>query len=287
MSAGPRDPSVLVDDLRFPEGPRWHDGRLWFSDMHSGVVLALGLDGRVEEIVRVPGEPSGLGWRPDGTLLVVSMQDQKLMAVDAAGPGGLREVADLSALAGFHCNDMVVDARGRAYVGNFGFDLHAGQKPCGANLILVDTDDSVRVAAPDLMFPNGTVITPDGRTLIVGESFAGRLAAFDVHDDGSLSNRRVWAQLEGAIPDGICLDEEGGIWVASPVSAEVLRVREGGEVTNRIPVRTQAFACMLGGDARRTLFICTAGDSDPAKTGVATDGCIEFVDVEIPGAGLP
>lgn len=275
---------VLLEGLCFGEGPRWHEGRLWFSDMHSGVVLAVDEDGKSEEIVRVEAEPSGLGWRPDGTLLIVSMQDRKLVALEADGT--LRTVADLSPHATWHCNDMVVDAAGRAYVGNFGWDLHGGGKPVAANMILVDTDDSVRVAAPDLMFPNGTVITPDGGTLVVGESFGGRLTAFDVAADGSLSNRRVWAQLEGAVPDGICLDEEGGIWVASPVSHECLRVLEGGEVTHRVKIERQAYACMLGGADGRTLFICTAGDSDPAKT-VVRDGCIETVRVDVGRAGQP
>ncbi len=275
---------VLIDGLRFPEGPRWHEDRFWFSDMHSGVVLAVSMDGRAETIVEVEAEPSGLGWLPDGRLLVVSMQDRRLLRLD---PEGLAEVADLSPHASFHCNDMVVDAHGRAYVGNFGFDLHAGDSPTTANLILVHPDGRSEVAAKDLGFPNGTVITPDGKTLIVGESFGGCLTAFDVAEDGSLHGRRVWAQLEGSVPDGICLDEEGAIWVASPMGkGGVLRVREGGEVTDRIAVEHEAYACMLGGPDRRTLFICTAPDSHPDKTG-DRGGRIEMASVEVPGAGLP
>ena len=214
----------------------------------------------------------------------MSMQDRRLLRLDA---DGLTQVADLSDLASYHCNDMVVDAEGRAYVGNFGFDLHAGESPTSTNLILVHPDGRSEVAAPDLRFPNGAVITPDGRTLIVGESFGGCLTAFDVADDGTLSGRREWAKLEGAVPDGICLDAEGAIWVASPIGkGGVLRVREGGEVTQRIAVENEAFACMLGGPERRTLFICTAPDSNPEKTG-DRGGRIETVDVEIPGAGLP
>jgi sugar lactone lactonase YvrE len=278
------EPRVLLDGLRFPEGPRWHDGRFWFSDMHAGRVIAVEMDGRAETIVEVEGEPSGLGWLPDGRLLVVSMQDRRLLRLD---PDGLSEVADLSPHASFHCNDMVVDGLGRAYVGNFGFDLHAEEVPTGANLILVHPDGRTEVAAKDLRFPNGTVITPDGKTLIVGESFGGCLTAFDVAEDGSLHGRRLWAQLEGAVPDGICLDEEGAIWVASPVgTGGVLRVREGGEVTDRIAIEHEAFACMLGGLDRRTLFICTAPDSDPRKTGDHR-GRIEIVQVNVPGAGLP
>jgi sugar lactone lactonase YvrE len=275
---------VLLDGLRFGEAPRWHGDRLWFSDMHSGWVMTVDLEGRTERIAHVPCQPSGIGWRPDGSLLVVSMTDRRLLRL---ADGELSEVADLSALADFHCNDMVVDARGRAYVGNFGFDLHGQQQPRATRLVLVDEHGDARSVAEDLLFPNGTVITPDGRTLVVGESFGARLTAFDVAPDGSLAGRRLWAQLDKAVPDGICLDAEGAIWVASPVSSEVIRVREGGEVVERIGVDHQAFACMLGGPDRRTLFVCTARDSDPALTGARRSGRIEIVRVEVPGAGLP
>jgi sugar lactone lactonase YvrE len=181
---------------------------------------------------------------------------------------------------------MVVDARGRAYVGNFGFDLNGGAPHAPTNLALVHADGRVEVAASDLLFPNGAVITPDGRTLIVGETMAARLTAFDIAEGGRLSNRRVWAQLERAIPDGICLDAEGAIWVASPISHGVLRVREGGEVLQRISVENQAYACMLGGADRRTLYICTAETHDPAKTS-GNRGRIEVAQVDVPGAGLP
>jgi sugar lactone lactonase YvrE len=278
------EPRTLVDGLRFPEGPRWHDDRFWFSDMHAGRVMAVDMDGRSESIVDVEGEPSGLGWLPDGRLLVVSMQDRRLLRLD---PDGLSEVADLSSLASFHCNDMVVDREGRAYVGNFGFDLHAGDSPTATNLILVHPDGRTEIAAKDMRFPNGAVITPDGRTLIVGETFGGCLTAFEIADDGTLHDRRLWAQLDGAVPDGICLDEEGAIWVASPVAqGGVLRIREGGEVTDRVAVENEAFACMLGGPDGRTLFICTAPDSDPDKTG-GRGGRIEIVEVDVPRAGLP
>jgi sugar lactone lactonase YvrE len=276
-------PTTLVAGLRFPEGPRWHDGRFWFSDMHAQQVLAVDAAGDTEVVATVAGDPSGLGWLPDGRLLVVSMRDRKLMRLD---PDGLVEAADLSGLATFHCNDMIVDAHGRAYVGNFGFDLHARANAVAANLVLVHPDGRTEVAADELMFPNGTVITPDGRTLIVGESFAARLTAFDIAEDGSLSGRREWARLEKAVPDGICLDAEGAIWVASPVSGAVIRVREGGEVLDRVEVEHEAFACMLGGPARTTLYICTAASSDPAETDART-GRIETVEVDVPGAGLP
>ena len=277
-------PDVLLDNLYFPEGPRWHDGRLVFSDMHGHRVVALGLDGNAETVVEVPAAPSGLGWLPDGRLLVVSMEDRRLLRLD---PGGLAEVADLSGIAPFHCNDMVVDAQGRAYVGNFGFDLHGGATPRPTVIALVLPSGETRIAADEMLFPNGSVITPDGRTLIVGESFAARLTAFDIEADGALRNRRVWATLDSAVPDGICLDAEGAIWVASPISAEVLRVREGGAVTDRIGVEKQAFACMLGGPRRRHLFICTATSGDPAVARETRDGRIEVVEVDVPGAGLP
>jgi sugar lactone lactonase YvrE len=277
-------PDVLLDGLYFPEGPRWHDDRLWFSDMHGHRVMTVGLDGSESTVVEVPGAPSGLGWLPDGRLLVVSMEDRRLLRLD---DGGLTEVADLNPWATFHCNDMVVDAQGRAYVGNFGFDLNAGATPAPAVLVLVLPNGEVRVAAQGLEFPNGTVITPDGRTMIIGESFGARLTAFDVLSDGSLRNRRIWATLDSAVPDGICLDAEGAIWVASPISAEVLRVREGGSVTHRVSVDKQAFACMLGGPERKHLFICTATSGDPAVCRERRDGRIEVVEVDVPGAGLP
>src|SRR4051794_25621163 len=184
------DTTTVLDDLVFPEGPRWHDGRLFFSDQHDHRVVAMTPDGKAETIVEVEQQPSGLGWLPDGRMLVVSMLDRRVLRLE---DGALTLHADLAALAAGSCNDMVVDATGRAYVGNFGFDMYAGAKPANANLVAVEPDGSMRVAADDLAFPNGTVITPDGRTLIVGESMGARLSAFDVDAGGNLSNRREWA----------------------------------------------------------------------------------------------
>ena len=276
--------TTLIEGLCFGEGPRWHNDRLWFSDMLGQMVYAVGENGNKEAIVKVEGRPSGLGWLPDGRLLIVSMLDRKLLCFD---DGDLSEYADLSAHASFTCNDMIVDAAGRAYVGNFGFDLAAGAPRSPAELVLVQPDGSVSIAADDLNFPNGTVITPDGKTLIVAESTASRLTAFDIETDGSLSNRRLWAQLDGAIPDGICLDQEGGIWVASPTSHEALRVLEGGEVTDRVEVENQAFACMLGGESRTRLYIMTSVSSNAKKCVQHKSARVEYVDVDIPGAGLP
>lgn len=275
----------FLDRLAFPEAPRWHDGALWFSDFHTHRVQRVGINGHVETIARVPGQPSGLGWLPDGRLLVVSMTDRRLLRLDG---GTLTEVADLSHLAAFHCNDMVVDAKGGAYVGNFGFDIAARQAPRPTDLILVQPDGQARVVASDLHFPNGAVITPDGRTLIIGESYASRLSAFDIADDGSLSRRRVWARLVHATPDGICLDDQGAVWLASPISREVIRVREGGEVTHRIATPGQAVACMLGGPQRRTLFVLTGKVmATPEQSRESLNGMIYTLPVEVPGAGLP
>ncbi|MCS5636337.1 MAG: SMP-30/gluconolactonase/LRE family protein [Myxococcota bacterium] len=275
----------LIDDIAFGEGPRWREGRLFFSDMHSGKVLAVDLEGRQEEICAVPKAPSGLGWLPDGRMLVVSMTDRRVLRLEADGQ--LSELADLSELAGFHCNDMVVDARGRAYVGNFGWDLHGGGERREAELILVEPDGSARVVADGLRFPNGCVITPDGATLIVGETMGQRLTAFTLEPDGSLSGRRDWAKTPEILPDGICLDAEGAIWVASPVSHGCFRILEGGEITHKVEVETEAFACMLGGPERRHLFVCTAGSSEPEACAKNRDGRIEVVEVEVAGAGLP
>lgn len=276
--------TVLVDGLRFPEGPRWHGHLLFVSDMHAGRIITVSERGEVAAFAEVPGQPSGIGWDPDGHLMVVSMTDRRVLKFHTDGP---QVFADLSGLATFHCNDMVVDAAGGAYVGNFGFDLDGGATPVPTVLIRVAPDGTASVAADDVRFPNGSVITPDGRTLIVGESFGGRLTAWDIAPDGTLSGRRVWARLDGAVPDGICLDAEGAVWSACPISGRVLRVLEGGEVTDVVSIdRRGAYACMLGGADRRTLFICTADASDPAETG-SMRGAIETVRVEVPGAGRP
>jgi sugar lactone lactonase YvrE len=279
-----RSTTVLADGLRFPEGPRWHDGLLYFSDQHAGLVRTVSPAGDLGAVVAVPNRPSGLGWDPHGRLLIVSMDDRRLLRLDG---DTLVEVADLSGLAPWHCNDMVVDSAGRAYVGNFGFDLDGGAEPCSTNILRVDPDGSVTEAATEMRFPNGTVITPDGGTLVVGESWSGCLTAFTVGADGALTDRRLWAQLDGAVPDGICLDAEGAIWSACPLTGRVVRVREGGEVTDVVTVdRTGAYACMLGGPEGTTLFVCTADSSHPGETG-SMRGAIEVCAVDVPGAGLP
>ena len=279
------EPVVLLDGVMFPEGPRWHEEKLWFSDMHAGQVMTVDMNGNADVIITVPQSPSGLGWLPDGRLLVVSMLDRRLLRLDAEG---LVEVADLNQLASFHCNDMVVDQQGRAYIGNFGFDLNAQAPFSPAQVVLVTPDGQARVVAEEMAFPNGSVITPDGHTLIVAETFGSRLTAFDIEEDGALSHRHIWAKLDGVFPDGICLDAEGAVWVASPAGKiGVLRVCEGGEITHHIDVATQAYACMLGGPQRKTLFMLTAKTINPDGARAKSSGRIETLEVEVPGAGLP
>jgi sugar lactone lactonase YvrE len=267
---------VLLEGLKFPEGPRWRDEKLWFSDHDTRKVMTVDLQGKSEIVVEMNDSPSGLGWLPDGTLLIVSMDDMHLLRLTQ---DGLEEVADLSSLATFKCNDMVVDKKGRAYVGSFGFD-YQNEKFKPAEIILVTPEGNAQIVADKMAFPNGTVITPDDKTLIVAETFGSKLTAFDILDDGLLGGRRVWANLKNMLPDGICLDAERGIWIASPGSGKVFRVLEGGEVTHEVKVSSQAFACMLGGLDRRTLFVATS-------TSDRLEGRIEVVSVEIPGAGLP
>jgi YD repeat-containing protein len=276
----------VATGLAFGEGPRWHDDRLWFSDMHAHRVMTMDTEGHLSTVVEVETQPSGLGWDTEGRLLVVSMTDRRLVRLE---DGALVEVADLSGIATWHCNDMVVDRFGRAYIGNFGWDIYQrGADPVPASLILVGVDGAVSVAAPDLQFPNGTVITPDGSTLIVGESYGFRLTAFDVADDGTLHNRRVWAQLTDATPDGICLDAEGATWIASPMGHQVVRVGAGGVILERIPTGDrEAYACMLGGPDRTTLYVCTAFDSSPNRCREQMAGRIEAIEVDVPGAGWP
>lgn len=234
--------------------------------------------GRTETIVEVDQQPSGLGWTPDGHLLVVSMLDRRLLRLE---DGELVAVAGLAALATGPCNDMVVDAAGRAYVGNF------GEPPQPTCIVRVDPGGHAVVAADELSFPNGTVITADGKTLLVAETFAHRLTAFDVGEDGRLSNRRVFAELQGCFPDGICLDAEGAIWVADAGGRRVVRVSEGGQISQTISTGDRnAYACMLGGPDRQTLFICTCTGSGP-DVAEKTAGQIGVVQVDVPGAGLP
>jgi sugar lactone lactonase YvrE len=286
--------SVLAQGLYFGEGPRWHDGRLWFSDFHAHAVKSMDTGGAVRTELQIDDQPSGLGWLPDGRMLVVSMQRRQLLRVD---PDGVKVHADLSAVATFHANDMVVDAHGRAYVGNFGFDLDHALQTRGVEGVLadhptavlarVDPDGSVHVACADLHFPNGSVITPDGRTLIVAETLAMRLTAFDVAADGTLSNRRLWAQVGMRAPDGICLDANGHVWIANAIAPECVLFAPGGEVVATVATDQPCFACMLGGPDGLTLYMLTAPTSVAQLAATAAQGRVMAARVLSPRAGRP
>jgi sugar lactone lactonase YvrE len=274
---------VFVSGLDFGEGPRWHDGRLWFSDFFQHTVSSVGADGIRKVELEIDDFPSGLGWLPDGRLLVVAMESRRLLRVETDGM--IATHADLSGVATGRCNDMVVAADGTAYVGNFGFVLGDPMQP--AALARVQPSGEVDVAADGLEFPNGTVITPDGRTLIVGETFGKRATAFSIADDGTLHDRRLWAELGEVLPDGCTLDAEGAIWFADAGGTEVVRVREGGEVTDRVEVGQHAFACALGGDDGRTLFVVAADSARDGEAQGAGTGTIRTHRVDVPHAGLP
>lgn len=288
--------SVLRRGLSFGEAPRWHEGRLWYSDFYRHGVFSLDPESGEERLeFEAAAQPSGLGWLPDGDLLYVSMTDHLLRR---RHDGEDTVFADLSPYCGFWSNDMVVSASGWSYVGDFGFDLDTVLREGGAaalraspipttNLVVLDPSGAIRQVVPDMVFPNGAVLTPDGRTLIVGETLAFRLSAFDVADDGTLGNRRVWAQMDFVATDGMCLDDEGQVWLANALASECLRVREGGEVTAKARTSQRAFACMLGGPARTTLFAMTAPTSDRFEVAELRDGLVEAVEVAVPGAGLP
>jgi sugar lactone lactonase YvrE len=286
---------TILDDLVFGEGPRWHEGRLWFSDMHDHRVVATTLGGDATTIVRIEDdEPSGLGWLPDGRLLVVAMETQRLLRVEPDGEIAVQ--ADLSSAARGSLNDMIVSADGTAYIGDMGAriqDLGADRRP--GQTFRVAPDGSWESAADNLQSPNGHVLTDDGRTLIVAESGGMRLTAFAVRDDATLTDRRTYAELvperEGvpvAPPDGICLDAEGAVWVADPIGARVFRVREGGEVTDSIAYDDVIpVACVLGGPDRRTLLMCVAADWKKDALAGRRTGRIDAYDVTVPGAGRP
>ncbi len=287
----------------FYEGPRWHEGRWWVSDFYRRTVQAIDPDGRAETIMEVDGQPSGLGWMPDGTLLVVSMTDHRLIRRNADGSTG--EHADLSEFCGGHLNDLVVDEHGRAYAGDFGFDLMNMGTPGLGSLKRVDPDGTIHVVAADLYFPNGAVITPDGRTLIVGETAGNRFTAFDVAEDGGLSGRRVHAQFAdtpevgtdaGALmaelkvaPDGCTLDAEGHIWFADALGFRACRLSPDGEIVDEIrhPDGLGIYACQLGGEDGRTLLLTCAPDFFEHNRVGKGEGVLVTTEVDAPHAGRP
>ncbi len=292
-----RQVRTLAEGIYFGEGPRWHQGRLWLSDFYSSRVCSVSLDGDIRTELELEGRPSGLGWMPDGSLLVVRME---LREVWRRWPDGRFERhADLTGHSAFLCNDMVVDRAGRAYVGNFGFDLDAELHARGpesvladhpmAVLALVQPDGSVSDPAPGekFSFPNGMVITPDGDTLIVGETLGGCLTAFDIGADGSLSNRREWAPTWPRIPDGICLDASGAVWIANPLAPECALIAPGGEVLEVIETGLPCYACMLGGPEGRHLFMLAAPSSDATEAAKAPLGKVLVAEVDAGRAGWP
>ncbi len=290
----------LIGGLAFTECPRWHDGRLYISDFYTHRVLAVSPDGRAETIANVPQQPSGLGFLPDGRLLIVSMRDRKVLRRER--DGSLAVHVDLFALAHWHLNDMLVDHEGRAWIGNFGFDLEGSGPARTTVLLCVEPDGGARIAAEGLGFPNGMVLTPDGGTLIVAETTMSRLTAFPV-SGGALGQRRTWAafgdppsstdiatlmrQLNVA-PDGICLDAEGAVWVADALRGRLLRVAQGGRILQRLSVKgLGVFACMLGGDDGRTLFACVAPTFRQAEAAARLQASVLMTKVDVPHAGLP
>jgi sugar lactone lactonase YvrE len=281
----------VVEGLVFTECPRWHDGGVWYSDTHVGEVHRFDPASGVDEIAaRHSSSVSGLGFLPDGRLLAVSSMARTLLRLE---PDGFVEHADMSTVVGpWPCNDMAVDAQGRAYVGGFGYDIFGGAPMVSTHLVLVTPDGAVRAVGDAVTFPNGTIIAPrgvtaDGATLIVAETMSERLVAFTITDDGSLVDRRVYAHVDGMVPDGICLDAEGAVWVAHP-RAGAVRVLPGGEVTERIELPGRnIYACVLGGDDRRTLYACTGTTHDRAEAGRIRSAKLEALTVDVPGAGVP
>jgi sugar lactone lactonase YvrE len=298
--------TLLSDGHAFLEGPRWHDGRLWASDFFDHRVLVWDGDGPPSIVAEVPGRPSGLGWMPDGTLLVVSMVDRQILRVGAGGALTLH--ADLAPYAPWECNDMVVDAAGRAYVGNFGMEMAPNPPIRPSTLVRADPVGSAVVVAHDVICPNGMVVTPDGGTLLLAETFAGRITAFDIAEDGSLENRRIWAGFmddpdhppttmaevlatEAILPDGIALDADGALWIGDARGNGAVRVAEGGAILDEVTTDDHtAFAAMLGGDDGRTLFLCTNipfGRGGERVWASEHRGTMRSVRVDSPHAGRP
>ncbi|MDO1481871.1 SMP-30/gluconolactonase/LRE family protein [Rhodococcus ruber] len=293
--------ATLLRDFSFTECPRWHEGRIWFVDFYTNRVLSAAEDGsELRTELEVPNQPGGLGWLPDGCLLVVSAQDRRILRREVDGE--VVEHADLSRhIGGGNLNDMVVDGDGHAFVGNFGFDLANGAEPASTNLLRVDPDGGITEVADGLYFPNGSVVTDDN-VLLVNETFGNRVTAFDIDPQGDLTNRRVWAQFGdvpvgsdlGTIitqvvvaPDGSCLDADGALWIADAVNGKVIRVREGGEILDEIQIDSGVFACMLGGADGRTLYLCSAPDFDPAARAAARESELRAVRVNVPHGGRP
>ncbi|HLS16476.1 MAG TPA: SMP-30/gluconolactonase/LRE family protein [Paenalcaligenes sp.] len=292
---------VIADGLTYLEGPRWYRGELWFVDFYTYGVYRVTQDKEVEKVLTVQEQPSGLGWMPDGRMLVVSMKDRKILRMEPDGQ--VVEHADLWDYCGGHANDMVVAPNGNAYVGNFGFDLMGGAPYEPADIVLVRPGGTPETVATGLAFPNGMVITPDGNTLIVNELFGNKISQFEILGDGTLGPRRDFAnfgdigdepdvakRLEAAkiIPDGLALDEEGAVWIADTLNRRAVRIAEGGEILQVVDTAPEGiFAVALGGEDGRTLFMCAAPDWDESARSVAREGRMIATRVDVPHAGTP
>ncbi|WP_194819650.1 SMP-30/gluconolactonase/LRE family protein [Nocardia sp. XZ_19_385] len=274
-------PEVLLEGIVFGESPRWHDGRLWFSDWGAGQVIAVGDDRRHEVVASVDSFPMCIDFLPDGQLLIVDSARRRLLRREPSG--ALVEHADLSAISEQPWNDIVVDARGNAYVDNIGFDFPGGEFAPGV-IALVTADGTVRQVAGDLAFPNGLAITPDGRTLVVAESYADQLTAFDIAPDGTLGGRRVWAKTPGDHPDGICFDAEGRLWYADVGNQHCVRVGEGGQILATLELDRGAFACALSRGENPRLYV--VGQSWGGESDSPTGRVVAFP-APAPGAGRP
>jgi sugar lactone lactonase YvrE len=276
------EPRIVLEDIVFGESPRWHDGRLWFSDWGAHEIVAADLDGNRELVTEVPSFPFSIDWLPDGRLLVVA--DGSLVA---ERDGVMEQWVDLTPVSSKPWNELVVDGRGNVFVNSIGFDLMTGETPAPGHIVAVTPNGTVRRVAEELAFPNGMVVTPDSATLVVAESYGARLTAFDIGDDGSLTNRRVWAELGDAAPDGMCLDAEGAIWYADVPHRRVVRVREGGEVLETHQLDRGGFACALGGDDRRTLLVMATRWHGVAGVEEDRTGQVLAFDAPAPGVGYP
>lgn len=273
---------TLMTGLVLGESPRWHDGRLWFCDWGTHEVIAVDLDGRSETVVRVPSFPFCIDWLPDGRLLIVAGSNRLLLRQEP--DLSLVSHADLAGLRDRPWNEIVVTGSGNIYLNSIGFDMMAGEDPSPGILAVVTPDGSARQVADDVAFPNGMAVTHDGSTLILAESHASRLTAFDIEGDGGLSNRRVWADLDAAAPDGICLDDEGAVWYADVPNKRCVRVREGGKVLQTVDLDRGCFSCALGGADGRTLFMTAAQWHGPERAADGTrTGQVLAMDAPSPG----
>jgi len=274
---------ILLTDLLLGESPRWHDGRLWFADWGAQHLVAVDPEGRSEVVTTVQSFPFSIDWLPDGRLLIVSASRRQLLRTEP--DGSLVVHSDLAGISEKPWNEIVVDGRGNAYLNNIGFDFPDGEVVPGI-IAKVTPDGAVAQVADNVAFPNGMAVTPDNSTLIVAESYAKRLTAFDVAGDGGLSHRRLWADLGDGVPDGICLDADGAVWYADVPHQRCVRVREGGEVLQTVDVDRGCFACMLGGDDRSTLYIMAA-QWPAALEGAQRTGIVVTAPAPAPGVGRP